>query len=386
MPTDSGFEPAGVDGPIIAPMTDMSAPTLGVGAVTGEHERRIIENLTTGVLLFDAERRLVSINAAAEALLAVSGNQVRGLDAERLLHGTDVEGEALGAVLERGLAFTQRELQLRRPNGHAITVDCTVTPLGEPAAQAGWLLFELVPVDRQRQIEREEHLLAQSLRVRSLLRGLAHEIRNPLGGLRGAAQLLERELGEGPLREYTRTIMGEADRLRALLDRMLGPRTLPRMRETNVHEVTERVTALIEAETPAGIAVRRDYDPSIPPLRADPELLIQATLNIARNAVQALEGRGTVTLRTRVLRQATVGGKRHRLAVHIDVIDDGPGVPEELRETLFYPLVTGRTEGTGLGLSIAQLLVHQHGGVVEWFSQPGETVFRILLPVTDETP
>jgi two-component system nitrogen regulation sensor histidine kinase GlnL len=386
MPADSGFEPSGVDGPIIAPMTDMSAHTLGVGAVTGEHERRIIENLTTGVLLFDAERRLVSINAAAEALLAVSGNQVRGLDAERLLHGTDVEGEALGAVLERGLAFTQRELQLRRPNGHAITVDCTVTPLSEPAAQAGWLLFELVPVDRQRQIEREEHLLAQSLRVRSLLRGLAHEIRNPLGGLRGAAQLLERELGEGPLREYTRTIMGEADRLRALLDRMLGPRTLPRMRETNVHEVTERVTALIEAETPAGIAVRRDYDPSIPPLRADPELLIQATLNIARNAAQALEGRGTVTLRTRVLRQATVGGKRHRLAVHIDVIDDGPGIPEELRETLFYPLVTGRTEGTGLGLSIAQLLVHQHGGVVEWFSQPGETVFRILLPVTDETP
>ncbi len=347
-----------------------------------DHARCMVENLTTGVLLFDGAQRLLAINPAAEALLDVSANQVRGLRVDRLFPDTEVEGQPLPEVLRSALPFTQREMRLRLAGGRAVTVDCTVTPLSEPA-QAARVLFELVPVDRHRRIEREEHLLAQSQTARSLLRALAHEIRNPLGGLRGAAQLLERELDDDSLREYTRTIMSEADRLRALLDRMLGPRTPPQLRPVNVHEILERVRALVEAEAPPAVTVRRDYDPSIPALMADPELLIQAILNIARNAIQALGDAGTVTLRTRVRRQVTLGGRRHRLVVHIDVADDGPGIPGDLRDILFCPLVTGRTDGSGLGLSIAQLLVQQHQGVIECTSRPGETVFRILLPVED---
>ncbi|NIR29731.1 MAG: PAS domain-containing protein [Gammaproteobacteria bacterium] len=350
--------------------------------LSSAHARCMVENLTTGVLLFDGAHRLLAINPAAEALLDVSGNQVRGLPVERLFPGTDVEGQPLPEVLRSALPFTQREMRLRLAGGRAVTVDCTVTPLSEPT-QPARVLFELVAVDHHRRIEREEHLMAQSQTARSLLRALAHEIRNPLGGLRGAAQLLERELGDHSLREYTRTIMSEADRLRSLLDRMLGPRTPPRMRLVNVHEILERVRALIQAESSSTVTVRRDYDPSIPPLTADPELLIQATLNIARNAVQALGEAGTVTLRTRVRRQATIGGRRHRLAMHIDIMDDGPGVPDALREILFCPLVTGRTDGSGLGLSIAQLLVQQHRGIIECASRPGDTVFRIVLPVEE---
>jgi two-component system nitrogen regulation sensor histidine kinase GlnL len=212
------------------------------------------------------------------------------------------------------------------------------------------------------------------------VRRLAHEIRNPLGGLRGAAQLLSREVVEETLKEYTTIIIREADRLQNLMDRMLGPRTLPKMQLVNVHEITERVRALLEAEAPPGVSIVRDYDPSIPEVYVDRDLLIQATLNVARNAVQAVGSHGTATLRTRIHRRLTIGHQRHPRVIRIDVIDDGPGVPEALRETLFCPMVTGREGGTGLGLSIAQSLVNQHGGLIEYSSANGLTVFSILLP------
>ena len=341
--------------------------------------KTIIDNLTTAVLLIGTDLRVLAMNPAAEELLDVSANQVLGTSAERLLPETALFAAALGRAVTSGAPFTEREMRLTLP-AQTITVDCSVTPIGESRDDAR-LLVELVAVDRHRRITRDEQGVARNASVRALMRGLAHEIRNPLGGLRGAAQLLERELADDALKEYTQIIVHEADRLQNLLDRMLGPRGVPNKRSINIHEVTERVRALLRAEAPPGVHVTRDYDPSIPPVHADPELLIQATLNVARNAVQALDGSGALQLRTRIQRRFTIGQTCHRLVVRIEVHDDGPGVPDELREHVFFPLVTGRSDGTGLGLSIAQSLLHQHDGLIEFASVPGDTIFSLILPV-----
>ena len=342
-------------------------------------EQCMVDNLRTAVLLFNESLELVTMNPAAEALLAMSAKQMQGLHVGRLFPGAGLCAGTLIRALQDGKAMTEREMRLRVVGARTVTVDCTVTPLREPAHPTG-VLVELIRQDRHSHITREEQLISQHEVTRALVRRLAHEIRNPLGGLRGAAQLLAREVLDDTLKEYTTIIIREADRLQNLMDRMLGPRTLPRMRMVNVHEITERVRTLLEAEASPGVSIERDYDPSIPEVFADPELLIQATLNVARNAVQAVGNQGTIMLRTRVHQRLTIGHQRHRLVVRIDVIDDGPGVPEALRETLFYPMVTGKPSGTGLGLSIAQSLVNQHGGLIEYSSGAGPTVFSILLP------
>ncbi len=344
--------------------------------------KAIIDNLTTAVLLLAADLRLIAMNPAAEELLDVSANQVLGSSAERLLPESALFAAALARAAVNGAPFTEREMRLTLP-AHTITVDCSVSTVGEGSGEAR-LLVELVQLDRHRRINRDEQGVARNAYARALMRGLAHEIRNPLGGLRGAAQLLERELVDDGLKEYTQVIVHEADRLQNLLDRMLGPRGLPSKRSINIHEVTERVRALLSAEAPPGVRLTRDYDPSIPPVHADPELLIQATLNMARNAVQALDGSGEIQLRTRVQRRFTIGPICHRLVVRIEVHDDGPGVPDALREQVFFPLVTGRSDGTGLGLSIAQSLAHQHGGLIEFASVPGDTTFGLILPVEND--
>lgn len=340
----------------------------------------IVDNLTTAVLVLGAELSIHSLNPAAEALLDVSANQVRGMDVRKLLPEAKVFAAALARVVASGYPLTERDMELVLPNAAVITVDCVVTPVTEPAAPGG-ILVELLDLDRHKQISREEQLMSQNESARALVRGLAHEIRNPLGGLRGAAQLLDRELGSDELKEYTRIIVHEADRLQALLDRLLGPRTRPRKRSMNIHEVTEHVRALVEAEAPAGVVIDRDYDPSIPELEADPQLLIQATLNVVKNAVQAINGAGRILIKTRIHRQYTIGQHRYRLVVRVDVSDNGPGIPGDLKALIFYPMVTGRSDGTGLGLSIAQSLVNQHGGLIECHSEPGNTTFSILLPV-----
>ncbi len=345
--------------------------------------RVVLDHMTTAVLLFDASTALVDMNPAAEELLEMSRNQVRGVPPGALFDDAPRYAAAMRRVLETEQPLTEREMSLRVQGVGAVTVDCVMTPVSLPGDPGGRLvLVEFIPLDRHKQISREERLVSESESARQVLRGLAHEIRNPLGGLRGAAQLLERELANEDLREYTRVIVHEADRLQTLLDRMLGPRALPRMQQISIHAVTERVFALVSAEAPAGVSVHKDYDPSIPDLNADPELLIQAVLNVARNAVEAVGTRGRVTLRTRIHRQFTIGQRRHRLVARIDVLDDGPGVPPELQERVFYPLVTGRPNGTGLGLSIAQSLVNQHGGLIECRSRFGSTTFSILLPIT----
>ena len=250
--------------------------------------------------------------------------------------------------------------------------------------------MELRPIEQQLRIEREEQQLNQHLANRELIRNLAHEIKNPLGGLRGSAQLLERELDRPELREYTQVIIKEADRLQSLMDRMLTPHRPPHIGPLNIHEVCERVRSLILAEFPNGIRIRRNYDTSLPEIQADREQLIQVILNIARNAAQAiaaqpgtwpqLSGSGVIEIRTRVVRQVTLARKRYRLALELQVIDDGPGIPPEIRDRVFYPLVSGREGGTGLGLTLAQTFVQHHHGVIEVESQPGRTCFRIVLP------
>jgi len=345
---------------------------------------RILENLNTAVLLFDRGLRLKYINPAGEMLFAASAKQITGQSVEELLPQSDQFTAALRRSHESGNPYTEREVQLILVNQQTITVDCTVTPLNEPHQENG-LLMELLHLDRHLRIAREETLQAQYQTTRTLIRGMAHEIKNPLGGLRGAAQLLERELPDAKLKEYTQVIIGEADRLQNLLNRMLGPNALPHKRLINIHEIVERVYTLLEAESSEGIEIIKDYDPSIPEFEADPEQLIQAALNIARNALQAMEGKGLITLQTRIQRNITLGQRHHKNVASINIIDDGPGIAPKMIENIFYPLITGRAEGTGLGLPIAQSLVNQHGGLIEYTSRPGKTIFTLLLPLeTDD--
>lgn len=350
--------------------------------------QRLLEHLTTAVLLLDGELRVRWMNPAAEALLAVSLSRVQGLSLDTLLGCGDSIDEVLAKARDAFHPFTQREARITPLNSEPLTVDYTVTPLSEEE-----LLLEVEPRDRLMQISREEALTTRQETIKILARGLAHEVKNPLGGIRGAAQLLERDLDDPALREFTHIIVEEVDRLRDLVDSMLGPNRIVKHGPVNIHKVLERVRALLIAEHPH-IMIHRDYDPSLPDLAGDEAQMIQAVLNVARNAVQAMSDAQTPTpalrLRTRAKRQFTLGIERHRLVSEVSVIDNGPGIPDTLRETLFYPMVSGRAEGSGLGLSIAQSILHQHQGLIECDSSPGRTEFRLLIPLaitmTGEAP
>jgi len=341
-----------------------------------------LEMLATAVFVLDENFLVSYTNPAAENLFAVSAKHVVGLP----LHQVFAEGGELAAAVDYALqhnsSFTEHDLTLLGPSEQKLQVSCTVTPLeGEKAG----LLLEFHQMDQQLKVAREERMLLQQQANRELIRNLAHEIKNPLGGIRGAAQLLEHELPRPSLREYTQVIIKEADRLQSLMDRLLTPHRLPHIAPVNIHEVLERVRSVLLAETPHGILIRRDYDTSIPDLFGDKEQLIQALLNIARNAVQAMQGKGEIMLRTRIARQVTLAKKRHRLAAMIQVIDNGPGIPEAIRERIFYPLVSGRAEGSGLGLTLAQTFVNEHHGTIECDSRPGYTCFTLLLPLAPGT-
>lgn len=343
--------------------------------------RRILENLNTAVLLLDSDLCLIYINPASEMLFALSAHRATGQRITKLFHNNRDFIANLERALTTSHPFTERELSLTLANGHEVTVDCTISPL-TMGGTATYLLVELAQLDRQLRIAREESLLAQHRATRDVVRGLAHEIKNPLGGLRGAAQLLERELEHDRLKEYTAIIIGEADRLQNLLNRMLGPNTLPHKRWVNIHELLERVRQLVQAEAPPDVIIKRDYDPSVPELFADQDQLIQALLNLVRNAVQAIADQGgKVTLKTRVLRQINIGPHRHKLIASVQVIDDGPGIAPDMLDKIFYPMVTGRADGTGLGLPIAQALINQHNGLIECHSRSGQTVFTIMIPL-----
>ncbi|MAB24342.1 MAG: nitrogen regulation protein NR(II) [Pseudomonadales bacterium] len=349
--------------------------------------RQILDNLTTAVLLLDADLRLSFMNPAAEMLLAVSGQRVFQQPVSELFTDTAAALESLRNAVANAHPFTKREAQLNLSNGRSMMVDYSVTPI--MAANRSWLLIELYPRDRLLRITKEEAQLSKQEVTKVLVRGLAHEIKNPLGGIRGAAQLLARELPEESLKDYTDVIIEEADRLRNLVDSMLGPYRPPALHPINIHEITERVCSLIEAETQGVLQLKRDYDPSIPDILADREQLIQALLNIVRNAMQAIAEhrpleQGCITLRTRALRQFTIGQTRYRLVCRLEVIDNGPGIPSDIVESIFYPMVSGRAEGTGLGLSITQNIIGQHQGLIECDSEPGCTTFTLFLPLEKE--
>ncbi|MCQ8116481.1 nitrogen regulation protein NR(II) [Methylomonas rosea] len=342
--------------------------------------KKILDHLNEAILLFDKDLRLTYINPAGEMLLADSAKHLLGQTAHKLFktaHNTLFNDLLPRLYLLEPLV--DRELILERLS-QSITVNLSATPLLEDG-KLSEILIELQQVDRHLRITKEEQLLAQQNTSRMLVRGLAHEIKNPLGGLRGAAQLLDLELQDPELKEYTQIIIAESDRLQDLMDKMLGPNKPAHKSQLNIHEVLERVRHLVTVEAAHGIMLYTNYDPSIPEIFADKNQLIQAILNIVRNAVQAVQNHGVITMKTRVQRHMTIGRKRYKLTVKIDIIDNGPGIKPELMGQIFYPMITGRAEGTGLGLSIAQSLINQHNGLIECESEPGNTVFSIYLPL-----
>jgi two-component system, NtrC family, nitrogen regulation sensor histidine kinase GlnL len=347
---------------------------------TAEMQQRILDNLTHAVFMFDANLCLDYVNPAGEMLFAVSAKRLIGQCAAALLPNDSHLLEAIEKGLQSGHPFTEHEVQITLAGRRELTVDCTITPLASAANDSG-LLVELQQLDRQLRISREGQQQAQQETLRSLVRGLAHEIKNPLGGLRGAAQLLERELPDPELKEYTNIIIGEADRLRNLVNQLLGPNAVPQKEALNIHQVLEHVRQLVNVEKRGDITFVSDYDPSIPEILGDRDQLIQAVLNIVGNAVQAIGEKGEIILRTRARRQFTIGQTRHKLVCQVEIIDNGIGIAEDMMESIFYPMVTGRADGTGLGLSIAQSLINQHDGLIQCESRPGRTRFTLLLPL-----
>lgn len=341
----------------------------------------IIDNISTTVLMVDKDLKICHINAAGEMMLDISFKRALGQSLRHIINVDDSFFSRLEGSFTTNHPYSEHELSINLFSKKELTIDYSVTPIMQPGLSSQ-LLIEITSIDRHLRITHGENLISQHQATRSLIRGLAHEIKNPLGGLRGAAQLLENELPDIALKEYTNIIIGEADRLRNLVDRMLGPNNLPQPKEINIHEVIERVRQLAVVEAAdSQINFKRDYDPSLPLITADPDQLIQAILNITRNAILELKDKGNITFRTRPQRYYTIGSHVHRLVLQIQIIDDGSGIPADLIENIFYPMISGRADGSGIGLSISQGLVNQHGGLIECQSEPGHTVFTILLPL-----
>ncbi|WP_020558041.1 nitrogen regulation protein NR(II) [Thiofilum flexile] len=337
----------------------------------------LLNIMTSAIVVLDHNLHITYMNQSAEVLLGQSVQRSLKHPFLQLVKG-DAFAEQL--QLARGLREPHviRECAVDLIGLENITVDCIVTPLLD--ADEGELLLELWRVDRQLRIVREKQLLTQQQAIHEMIRGIAHEIKNPLGGLRGAAQLLESELPDPALKEYTQIIITEADRLKRLVNNMLGPRQIPNMEWVNIHEVLEHVRHLVSSDSTNQVQFELDYDPSIPDVMIDRGQLIQVCLNIVNNAVRATHYKGTVWLRTRVIRQFTIRQERHRLVLKVEIGDDGEGISEHLRDKLFLPMVSGYADGTGLGLSIAQSIMRQYGGVIHHESEPGNTWFSILIP------
>lgn len=324
------------------------------------------------------------MNPAAEHLLGISQTRAVRQPLLHLIGDSEDMLAALHRALETGATFAN-ELRLPASKIHSEErlVDCRVSPLARPEQDVA-LLIEMSDVTRRSRISRENALLIQHGAGRQMIRQLAHEIKNPLGGLRGAAQLLERQLLDDEQREYTQVIISEADRLAALVDTLLGPGGPPNKQPLNVHELLEYVVRLIEPALGPAVTLHRDYDAGLPDVELDRDQMVQAVLNLVQNALTAVEGNGRIVLRTRALLNFTIGDTRHAVVASIEVEDDGPGVARDLRDSIFYPLVTGRPDGTGLGLPMAQELISRHGGLIEFESRPGRTVFQVRIPFSND--
>ena len=346
-------------------------------------KQEVLDQLTTGVMVLNQQLKICYLNPSAEALLGTSESHSAGTPVQDLIAEDDCElFTDLRNVLAAGQSITRRAASFHTREGNPVIADLTASL--EPRSQH--LVVEIQAINRLLRINRDDHSLFAQETTRKLVRGLAHEVKNPLGGVRGAAQLLERELCDEGLKEYTRIIIEEADRLTDLVDRMLGPNRQPVKVPVNVHSVMEHVIRLVDAEDPGWIRFERDYDPSLPSVSADEPQLIQALLNIVSNAAQALEDtpNPTISVRSRIMRNFTIGPKLHRIVLQLDVVDNGPGIDEDKLERIYFPMISGRADGTGLGLAITQTIIGQHGGVIECESQPGRTCFSIFLPLEDK--
>lgn len=339
----------------------------------------IIESLSCGVILLDEHLLIISLNPAGENILGISQRRARGQSLLQLVDDEPELRDILNRVVATGDHYAN-EMHLSPTEVHSKEriVDCRVSPINVGNAR---LLVEFTDVTRRNQISRENALLIQHGAGRQMIRQLAHEIKNPLGGIRGAAQLLERQLQHEELREYTDVVISETDRLAALVNTLLGPGGPPNKQPMNIHELLEYVVRIIEVEDQRSLTIRRDYDPGLPPIALDRDQIVQALLNIVRNAAAALDGQGVLTLRSRAATNFTIGEIRHRVIASIEIEDDGPGIPKKLQDSVFYPLVTSRPEGTGLGLPAAQELLSRHGGLIEFESRPGRTVFYLRIPL-----
>ena len=342
-----------------------------------------LDLLATLVLVVQADDRVLFANASFEDVMGLSRRSLHGADAAELFVDAQTMRQAIAGARRHDFSALRFDDQLKRQGAEPFAVHVVVASTETPDE----VVVELLPQETQTRQDREERQMEQAQANKELIRNLAHEIKNPLGGIRGAAQLLQLELDSRDLTEYTQVIVREADRLQTLVDRLLAPHRRPQVvGNVNIHEVCERVRTLILAEFPKGLQVRRDYDTSLPEFRGDVEQLIQAVLNIAHNAALALKeriamGDGHIILATRIARQVTFVKKRFRLALELHVVDNGPGIPDDIRERLFHPLVSGRDGGSGLGLNLAQSFVQQHQGLIECESQPGRTDFKILIPL-----
>ncbi len=349
--------------------------------VTKEFFQTVIDTLDTAVMIVDHKLVVQFLNPSAQTLLGVSAKQIEGSTLHNLFISSSEFISATERALQEENSFTKREIDIVLANyAYHMKIDCTFSALSIHDSQPQ-MLIELRQVDKFLKIARDENRSVQQNALKELVKGLAHEVKNPLGGLRGAAQLLEKELPSEDLKEYTQVIIDEADRLHKLVDEMLGPNKLLKKKPVNIHRIIEHVSQLIMVDAPATLQLEKDYDPSIPDIEGDQDRLIQATLNIMQNARLAVEDQGTITIRTRTKRQYIVGHEIFRLVLKVQIKDNGPGIEENMIDQIFYPMVTTRAEGTGLGLSISQTILNQHGGLIECESEPGRTIFSIILPL-----
>lgn len=347
-----------------------------------QYQQTLANQLVTAVLILDKDLTISYVNPAAEALLIKSLYKLYGASFELIFANTSINKSRLEQLLATGQEFTDSDIEIQFSESHRFTAEVTASAV--EFDRVPHVLLEFKQIDQQKQISIEVFQQQQWIAARDLIKGLAHEIKNPLGGLRGAAQLLSKELNADQ-QEYTDMIIEQADRLTNLVDRLLGPNQLPQIENNNIHSVLEKVCQIVNYSSEENIALTRDYDPSIPVIECDQEKIQQAVLNIVNNAIQAIDEHHKVTLKTRIASNKTINGQRVKLAVQISIIDDGPGIPAKIQDTLFYPMVSGRSNGTGLGLSIAQTLINQHHGKLSCHSRPGHTEFVILLPLTQST-
>ncbi len=345
----------------------------------------LLDSLDTAVVVLDSGFAVRDMNAAAEHLLGQSRARLVGKQLAPQVGNDETLGNMLRKSLENAQTYAH-ELTLPpdETHGESRMIDCRVSPILRQTADAA-LLVEMVDITRRMRISRENALMIQHGAGRQMVRQLAHEIKNPLGGLRGAAQLLARQLDSDELREYTGVIIAEADRLVTLVDTLLGPGGPPNKQPVNIHELIEYVLRLTGPEAVDQLTIVRDYDVGLPALWLDRDQIVQALLNLVQNACASLNRSGKLTLRTRASTNFTIGDVRHATIATIEVEDNGPGIPVDMQDSVFYPLVTGRSDGTGLGLPVAQELISRHGGLIEFESWPGRTVFSVRLPLASDS-